>query len=388
MLLALTAAFVMSQAFRTVAAIFAPPLQQEFHLSAQALGFFSGTFHLAFAALQFFMGMGIDVYGVRRTVLAVFPLAVAGALLSALAPRFEWLVFGQMLIGIGCAPAFLVCTVFIARYFPVTRFAALSGLTLGLGSVGMLLTGTPIAWLVQLSSWRAGFVALALCSALAWLAIWRLVREPASAAAPPAPSMGAALRSYGPLLRLPYTPGIMLMGFVGYASFISLRGLWLGPLLTQRHGLSLVQSGNVALLVSLTSLVSPPLFGRLDPGAAQRRRWIAVCGLVVALIFVAMACRPGVWLDAALSVAAGLFSGYGVLQYANVRDAYPAAMTGRAMAIFTMAMFLGVACMQWFTGAVASLAQTSGIEIFSAVFIAIAALLVLGTLGFVWLPKK
>jgi hypothetical protein len=38
----------------------------------------------------------------------------------------------------------------------------------------------------------------------------------------------------------------------------------------------------------------------------------------------------------------GLVSGYIVLQYADVRSAYPAAMTGRAMAVFTMAMFLGV----------------------------------------------
>jgi len=45
---------------------------------------------------------------------------------------------------IGCAPAFLVCTVFIARNFPGDRFAAVSGAILGIGSVGLLLTGTPL----------------------------------------------------------------------------------------------------------------------------------------------------------------------------------------------------------------------------------------------------
>jgi len=395
MLLALTCAFVISQAFRSVATILAPPLKAQFDLSAQSLGIFSGTYHFTFGALQFFMGMSIDVYGVRRTVLTAFPFAIAGALLSALAPRLEWLIFGQMLIGIGCAPAFLVGTVFIARYFPVARFAAFSGLVLGLGSIGMLITSTPLAWVVQHYSWRAGFAVLGVCAILAWLLIWRLVHEPAHTAASDTPSMGDALRSYGPLFKLPHTAGILLMGFVGYASFIALRGLWLGPMLTARHDFSLVQCGNVALIMSIISIVSPPLFGRLDPGTAARRRWIAACGAIVAALFTvlafnvgaAMDAKTGAVIDAALCIAVGLFSGYSVLQYTNVRDAYPAGIAGRAIGLFNMAVFLGAAFMQWFTGFTASMAQSHGIEPFSVVFATIAVLLALGALGFAWLPK-
>ena len=39
------------------------------------------------------------------------------------------------------------------------------------------------------------------------------------------------------------------------------------------------------------------------------------------------------------------------------RMAYPAQIVGRALALFTMSMFLGVAVMQWFTGFVASIAK-------------------------------
>ena len=65
---------------------------------------------------------------------------------------------------------------------------------------------------------------------------------------------------------------------------------------------------------------------------------------------------------------------------------YPAAITGRAMAVFTMAMFLGVAVMQWVTGLAASVGAAHGVEPFAAVLATIAALLVLATLAFVWLP--
>ena len=40
------------------------------------------------------MGIGIDLHGVRRTVLAAFPLAIVGALVSALATSFPVLVAG------------------------------------------------------------------------------------------------------------------------------------------------------------------------------------------------------------------------------------------------------------------------------------------------------
>ena len=70
----------------------------------------------------------------------------------------------------------------------------------------------------------------------------------------------------------------MLLGLVTYASFLTLRGLWLGPLLIERHGYSLVQSGNVALVVSLVSLFTPALFGRNStpaPHAAAAGWWAA-----------------------------------------------------------------------------------------------------------------
>jgi predicted MFS family arabinose efflux permease len=248
------------------------------------------------------------------------------------------------------------------------------------------LTGTPLAWLVEHTSWRIGFVALAICSAGAWLAILLLVHEPASGVPPAPASAAAALRGYGALFRLPHTAGILLLAFFTYAAFLSLRGLWLGPLLIERHGFSLVQSGHVALAVSVVGMAAPPLFGRLDPGPTHRRAWIIGLTLVCATLFGAMAYDIGPWFDVAVAVAIGLVSGYIILQYADVRAAYPASMTGRAMSVFTMAMFVGVAVVQWLTGAVAAAAPLAGVEPFLAVLATLAGLLVAAGALFRWLP--
>ena len=391
MLLALVSGFALSQAFRTITAIMATGLQAEFGLSAQALGVFAGTFAFAFGTMQLFMGIAIDFWGIRRTLLVAFPMAIAGAALSAVATGYSMLLLGQVLIGVGCAPAFLVCTVFIARYFAPSRFAAVSGAAMGVGGLGMLFTGTPLAWLVEQSSWRWGFGVLAGLAALAWALIFWKVREPQAAHAGTAThatpeSLGQTVRGFGALFLLPHTVGILLLALMTYASMLSLRGLWLGPLLIDRHGYTLVASGHVATAMSLVSLFSPAFFGRMDPGPGTRRRWLTGFTVLMAALFAAMGVWQLAWLDVAGPLAVGVLSGYIVLQYADVRSPYPAAMTGRAMSVFTMALFLGVALMQWITGVAASTAKAQGAEPYAAVMFTIAGMLALGAAAFRWLP--
>ena len=391
MLLALVSGFALSQAFRTITAIMATGLQAEFGLSAQALGVFAGTFAFAFGTMQLFMGIAIDFWGIRRTLLVAFPMAIAGAALSAVATGYSMLLLGQVLIGVGCAPAFLVCTVFIARYFAPSRFAAVSGAAMGVGGLGMLFTGTPLAWLVEQSSWRWGFGVLAGLAALAWALIFWKVREPQAAHAGTAThatpeSLGQTVRGFGALFLLPHTVGILLLALMTYASMLSLRGLWLGPLLIDRHGYTLVASGHVATAMSLVSLFSPAFFGRMDPGPGTRRRWLIGFTVLMAALFAAMGVWQLAWLDVAGPLAVGVLSGYIVLQYADVRSSYPAAMTGRAMSVFTMALFLGVALMQWITGVAASTAKAQGAEPYAVVMFTIAGMLTLGAAAFRWLP--
>ncbi len=389
MLLALLSAFALSQAYRTITAIMATGLQADFGLTPASLGAFAGLFGLSFGVTQFFMGIGMDLYGLRRTVLSAFPMAIAGSALSAWAPDYGWLMLGQLLIGVGCAPAFLACTVFIARHFPASRFAFLSGVGMGVGGLGLLLTGTPLAWLVQSSGWRSGFVLLAVLSVLSWLLIWRCVHEPVpDGPAPARERWGTAVRRFGALFLLPHTLGILLLGMVSYASFLALRGLWIGPMLIDRYAFTLVESGNMAVVMSLISLFSPALFGRLDPGASRRRTWLVNVSLLVAALYLGVGLAHHAGLNIALVMCIAVLSGYGVLQYSDVRSSYPPDLTGRALSVFTMAMFLGVGLVQSLTGWIADWAQGHGVEPYRAVMLTIAALLALGSTAFRWLPMS
>lgn len=213
-LLSLVSAFALSQSFRTVTAMMATGLQHDFGLSAETLGFFAATFAFSFGLSQFVIGIALDFYGLRRTWLCTFPLAILGAVTSALAPNYTILVLGQVLIGIGCSPAFVVCTLFIARRFPMERFAALSGVAMGLGGVGLVLTGTPLAWLIDVTWWRVGFALLAGLACVSWLLVHRQMREGLATAHQRPESLRHALRGFGALLLQPQTLGILAMALV------------------------------------------------------------------------------------------------------------------------------------------------------------------------------
>lgn len=116
------------------------------------------------------------------------------------------------------------------------------------------------------------------------------------------------------------------------------------------------------------------------------RRWIGNASLLMAGLFMLLAfLRVHPAASVVLILLMGLLSGYGV-QYADVRASYPPALTGRALSAYTMAMFLGVALMQWFTGIVATGAQRLGWDAHTAVMLAIAAWLALASVAFGALP--
>lgn len=389
MLLALSCAFVLSQAFRSLGAIMGPPLTAELALDARQLGNWSAAYHFAFGVMQVAMGVSLDVWGVRRTILLAFPLTIAGAALSSQAGSHGALMAGQLLIGTGCSPAFLVCTVFISRHFAPERFTAISGAVMSIGYTGMLLTATPLAWLIERSSWRWGFGALALAALATWLLVaWRVHEPPLPAdAQAQRPSPLAALRGLLALFALPQTRGIVAYALVAYATFITIRGLWLGPLLVDRFGFSLVASGNVALAMTVASIGSPALFGRIAPGGRGRQRWLITMALIVALLVATIALVHVAWVDAALAVCFGLLSGYMVLQHGYVHASYPPELRGRALSLLTMAMFLGVALMQSASGLAASLAPRLGLEPFTAALLAMSTLLLAGAFSFWKLPR-
>ncbi|GGX48089.1 hypothetical protein GCM10007385_14880 [Tateyamaria omphalii] len=168
---------------------------------------------------------------------------------------------------------------------------------------------------------------------------------------------------------------------------MTLRGLWIGPFLTERYGFSLIEVGHIALVISIAVIIGPYLFGRIDPGPSGRRKIIIWFSATCAVQFAGLAPGWNAGFDTALAVFTGLSGGCVTMQYADVRSSYTAEMTGRALSVFTMAMFGGVAAMQWRSGTAVTLAADYGIEAARAALLFVSVTIAVATLAFWRLPE-
>jgi MFS family permease len=386
-----TTAFALSNAFRTIPTITATGIAAELHAGPTGLALFGGAFHWGFALMQIPVGIALDMFGPRRTVVVLLWAAVAGGFLCAFAPSMTVLFVAQALVGIGCAPALMAGLVFIARHWPPRRFAGISGTVLAAGSAGMLLTATPLAWLVERTSWRAGFIVLAVLLAATTLACTIVLeRSDVARSGRSLPALGAALGDMRVVLTGRRASALMSLALVSYGAAITIRGLWLVPMFVERHGLSLIAAGNVALAVSLVMIVAPALIGRLDPGEAKRPLLIIAMAFALAATIAALAFTGALplWVDVTVTLLFAFSSAYFVLAYAEVRSSYRPELTGRGLTAFNMGMFIGAALAQSLSGPIGEAAQALGFNAIDAVLLFLAASLCIGTAGFAVLIRS
>ena len=385
---ALVAAFALSHAFRTLPTAIVGHIGRDLAADAGELGLFSGAFHAAFAVMQLPVGLALDRYSLARTVGILFCATVLGAMLCTVASTIPVLIAGQILIGIGCSPALMAAMIYVSRHWPPDRFAAVSGLVIALGGLGMLVTATPLIWVVEHFSWRSAFALLALVSAVITALCFLIDDAGAGTTASRRETLSEAIRGFAAVLAAPHVRGILALGLFSYSTAITVRGLWIVPLLVERLGLSTVEASNVVLGVSIAMIAGPAFFGAIDPGPAHRRWLITVSALVLVMttILLVLPQEKSIIAEVAIAVIFGLASSFYVLQYAEIRSSYSQDMVGRALCVLNTSVFIGIAIAQSASGFVASLAAAHGVAPILAVFLMLAANLCAGVAVYALLP--
>ena len=336
--LAFLVGYALSQFFRSFLAVIAPELAHELTLSAADLGNISAAWFAGFALAQFAVGIALDRIGPRRTVPALMLAGVLGAALFSRAHSGHDAILAMALIGVGCSPALMGPLFVFARTYPARRFALLSSTMIGLGSIGNLMGGTPLALADQAFGWRGVFLGLAGVTLAAAVLIAILVRDPPQIDAENGGHTGwiGGLRDV--MSIRPLWPIWPLMG-LGYGVLIAERGLWVGPYLSDIYQLAPVPRGNIIFLMALAITAGALAYGPLDQWLGTRK-WVVFTGSAVtglALLGLWYFPHPELSVAAALLCVVG-FAGmiYGVIM-AHIRSFVPEHIVGRGI---TFANFL------------------------------------------------
>lgn len=389
-ILALTLGHVFSNAVRTLPAVVADVLAADLGLSTEGLAAVTAVFPAAFALAMVPTGVALDRYGVRRTALALLAVGAVGAALAALAGGAAGMLLAQAVLGVGCSGMLMCPVTFAARALPLQRFALWSGVIQAVGNTGMLLSASPLAHLVEWTSWRAGFWASAALAVLAWAAVAAFVPEPPPRRGPRR-TVWQDAREVLSLARSPALRPLMVFAFASFAAVLGVRGLWGGPWLMEAKGLGRVEASDLLLLCTAALTLGPALAGVVDRLVGRRAALMAGSHAFVALVVLLMAAGgPGGPLASLLGVAAlppafdaallalfGLAISFQVLIFPAARALVPAEQTGRALSAINTSFFGGAAVMQ----AVSGFAAATGGGI-AAALCTFAAALLLCSFGF------
>lgn len=389
-LLALACGHMLSTLLRTIPAVSLDLMAADFHMEPQALASLTSVYPFAFAAAQIPVGAAMDRFGVRPVSLSLLAGTVIGAIASGFATGPSSFAVGQVMLGIATSGMLMCPMTLAAKQLSAARFGLWSGAILSIGNIGMLLSSSPLAFVVDTYGWRAGFWIAGLGGVLVALAVFLLVpNQPAEHK-----DESTALSQMIEVLRLGFSRplrGLIALALVSLATSLVLRGLWGGPWLMEIKGLSRVEAGNQLGAFTLAMIAGPLCIGMIDRRIGRRRELAAgthlAAAFLVALMALGAAHYPvsalfGVTVmppqyDLVLFVLIGLATSAQPLLFGMSRQLVDAQTAGKALAAVNLAFFLGAALMQSVTGAVAALAGLPAVLLFMAAMLALGALIFL-----------
>lgn len=355
-LIALGLAYVLSQFFRAFLAVLAEPLSTDLGVTPEDLATGSGLWFLSFAVMQLPVGWALDHLGPRRTATGLFLLGgTGGALLFAMATGPAHINMAMLLIGIGCSPVLMASYYIFAREYPPAQFATLAALMLGIGSTGNLLASYPTALAADLLGWRGTLMALAGVCAVVAVMIHFTVNDPERV---DSTEKGSVID----LLRTPALWLIFPIMFVNYAPAAALRGLWIGPYLSEVFGLTTSQIGQATLVMGVAMILGTLAFGPLDR-VFGTRKWVIFAGNLasaLATLALALLIDNGAVTSIALLALVGFMGATFPVIIAHARAFFPPHLTGRGVTLLNLFGIGGVGIMQFASGRLHTATASAG----------------------------
>ncbi len=342
--------FVLSMFARVSTTVISVPLSDEMGLTSSQLAAVSAAFFYSFAFSQIPLGVALQTIGPRLSAVALVCIGLIGTIWFSLAAEYLGLVASRILMGIGMSGNLMIVLALLAAWFPVNRFASLSGTVVSVGVLGNLLAATPLALLSQWIGWRASFLLVAATQALVgFLFIVSSRDTPSTAFSLFRLSCTNSLKGVGGLLLTYSYWAISFSSFVRYGFFAALQGLWMMPYLTLGLGMGQIESANALLVMGLGYMVSLPISGFLSDRVVKTRKWVVLTTLSgFCLASIAMALW-GKFLSSGEIVMVlfvlGVFAGPGQIMYAHIKELVLPELTSAAMTALNLFTVLGAAAM-------------------------------------------
>jgi len=292
------------------------------------------------------IGWALDTIGPRRTAAMLLMLGGAGgAAVFALATTPSHVAVAMALIGVGCAPVLMASYYIFALDHPPARFAFLAALMVGVGTLGNIVASYPTTLAAETMGWRAALWVLCGLTALTAAGIWRAVHDPVKEAS-------ERKGSFAEVLRIRALWFIFPLMLVSYAELGALRGLWVGPYLTEVFDAAPRLIGQATLAMGICMVIGPMAYSPLDRMFGTRK-WVVFAGslaMLASTVALLVMLETSVLWAVILMCAIGFFGSTYPAIMAHGRSLLPRHLVGRGVTLLNLCSIGGVGIAQFVTG--------------------------------------
>jgi len=352
-LLALSFMLVFFQ--RIAPAVVAGDLMRSFNTTAAALGSLAAMYYYIYTAMQLPAGILADTLGARVSVTLGNSIAGMGSIMFGLAGDFETAAIGRFFVGLGVSVIFVGLMKSNTLWFHGKYYGMMSGLTVLLGNIGAILAAKPLAMLLEFYSWRVIFIGIGIFSLILALLGFIFVRNKPEdcgfSTLQTTPIENIKFDWFQGLKEVLKTRGLWApfwfnFGLVG--SFFAFVGLWAVPLLRDGANIARNDASKYTSFALLVFAITAFVIGGISDRLGKRKLLLTIGISIYTLSWLSFYFTN--WEQTnflfLLFGCFGLGAGCFVLTYPIAKESVVTTLSGMALSLVNMGIFLGAAIMQ------------------------------------------
>lgn len=324
-------------------------LTEAFHIDATQFALLAACYYWAYTPMQLPAGMIYDKFGVRFVLSAACLMAVAGLAVFISADNLYLAIAGRILVGLGCAFAYIGTLKLASLWLPPSRFGTIAGVATAVGMVSGAMAEKYLSHVVAFMGYQTALKSCLVTGVLLSFLLIIFVRNaPKTTEKTPGLETPINFSQLLKSLKLIFSNRQMwLIGTIGCLLYLPssvFLDTWGIPYLKAVYNLTADQASTTTGFTFYGWIISGPIIGMISDRIKRRKAPLIFTGFFAAVLLCCVFYIPNFATLSTLNLfffLIGFCCGAHSLCFALGKENNPIQMSGTSVAATNMLIMMG-----------------------------------------------